>query len=466
MVRSINDVISSMITYITGKISSLSTADGTVTKDVVINAPAQEFANVYTEINNVSQLASLSNYGFFTTDELNIIASDYGITRLTGTKSSGTIVFRFKAITDVNIPFGSRISTSSTTSINSIQFLTSTSIIVSSSQLSAYFNYLTNFYEVNVPIESVNTGAANNVSAGAINISNTSIPNLDSITNYLATTGGTDQESNQALANRIITKKLGNNIGTLPGYITTVQQDNRVIDAIDVGPNDPEMLRNEYGGSVDIYILGEDLQTATDLYTWTLGTQNIILQNQPVATSIINPITSIVGSTVGTLTLNTDFTFVQDTSLLAISSESQDKIFLTSTGMSKLTNGEQLTTVYAFNKLIPDLQSVINQDSNKIVASDILVREANEILVNVYMDVSIITGYNSTSVMNSVITVITDNINALKLNQDIQRSDLVAWAYTVPGLDKVNLTTLLPTNDVIANKTAYLRAGTITINVV
>ena len=304
------------------------------------------------------------------------------------------------------------------------------------------------------------------MASAAINTCTSSITNLDSVINYLPTTGGTDQESNQSLANRIITKKLGNNIGTLTGYMSTVLADNRVIDAVAAGPNDPEMKRNQYGGSVDVYVLGTEIAQAQDVVISNLGQREFILLSQPsLNPSGSNfPIVSIAGSVAGTLTMTLDYNFVKDTGLLANSVSAQDKVVLTTTGLAKITSGETITANYYYDKLINDLQLVVDADVSHITASDVLIREATEIPVNVTMDISISSGYDFTTVQSGVITAITNSLDALKLDSDLQRSDLVQIAYTVSGVDKVNLTTLIPLVDTIANKTQYLRAGTITVN--
>jgi uncharacterized phage protein gp47/JayE len=454
-----------MITFIQSKLSTLSTSDGTVTKDVVISSPASEFANIYEEIDAISQLLTLSNYDSFTTEELDAIASDYGLTRLAGTKSTGTAIFRFRSVTNTVIPFGTRISSVGSTSASTVEFMTSLTTTISAAQMSVYLNYSTGFYEITVNIESINIGASNNVASAAINTCTSSITNLDSVINYLPTTGGTDQESNESLAGRIITKKLGNNIGTLTGYVNTVLADNRVLDAVAAGPNDSEMKRNEYGGSVDVYILGTELAQAQDAVISSLGQKDFILLSQPSLNPAGSsfPIISISGSVAGTLTMTLDYNFVKDTGLLAKSVSSQDKIRLTDTGLSKITSGETITINYDYDKLTNDMQAVIDADVSHITASDVLVREATEIPVDVTMEISISSGFDFTTVQSGVITIITDNLNALQLDDDLQRSDLVQWAYEVDGMDKVNLTTLIPAADVVCNKTQYLRAGTITI---
>ena len=456
--RSLTDIINSLISSIAAKIPGISTRTGTVVRDVVIEAPAQEFSNSYIEISNAEDLTSLQNYNSFTTDELNSIASDYGLTRLLGVAATGTVIFRFRTLSDVSIPFGTKLTTLASANNIGVSFVTSQAIAIAQSDLPTYYNYVTSFYEVPVIVESSNVGTDNNVAAGTITNVISSVSNLDSVTNYLPTTGGTGDESNLLLAARIQVKREGNNIGTKSGYENVVNTDNRVIDSIVVSPNDVEMKRNEFGGSVDIYILGTALTGVIETQNWITGTTELIMLHQPV-----HSVASVTGSTNGILALNTDYTFGQDTSLYTKSSGSQDKIIFTATGLSKLVNGDVVTINYSYNKIIEDLQAIVDADTDHIMAADILIRESTEVLVDVSMNVTALSGYNKTNVMNDVITVITDNINSLMLNGDLQRSDLVAWAYEVAGVDKTDLNTLIPAADVIADRTEYLRAGTISV---
>lgn len=459
MVRSLTDIITSLVGYISSVMPGISTRTGTVTKDVIIDAPAQEFETVYTEIDSANNLTSLENYNDFTEDELDAVASDYGLSRLEGTNATGTAIFRFKILTDVDIPYGTKLNTSAGTNNVNVNFIVSQAINITQANLPTYYNYSTSFYEVPVSIESENIGAVNNVAAGTIINILSNITNLDSVTNYLSTSGGTDNETNQALSARIQAKRLGNNVGTKSGYQSTIDADNRVTDSAIVSPNDPEMLRNEYGGSIDIYILGQDLTGIIETQTWSTGTLELIMQHQPVYS-----IGSIVGATAGTLVETTDYIFTRDVSLYTKSSASTDKIVFTTTGLSKLTNGEVITINYSYNKVIEDLQTTINADGEHILTADVLIREATEVLVNITANVTALSGYTKASVQTDIQTALGDFIDAFTLNQDLHPSDIIAIIEGVNGVDKVDLATLIPATDVIADRTQYLRSGTFTIN--
>jgi uncharacterized phage protein gp47/JayE len=460
MAKSLNSIISELIGFITTAIPGISTRSGTVVRDVVVNAPAQEFSLAYTELDTVAQLSSLQNYNSFTIAQMDAVATDYGLTRLLGTNSLGTCIFRFKVLTDVSIPFGTQLSTTATSGSVVVNFIVSSAIFISQSDLPGYYNYSTGYYEVSASIESINVGSVNNVDASTITNIASSISNLDSVINNLPTTSGTDDESNQSLAARINVKRMGNNIGTKSGYENTINADNRVIDSIVVSPNDPEMQRNEFGGSIDIYILGTSLTSIDEAQVWSLGMTELVLEHQPVHT-----VGTVVGSSAGTLVSTTDYVFTKDVGLLAKSSESTDKIVFTATGLSKLAanNGQTITITYSYNKLIEDLQSAVDADTQHIITADILMREALEILVNVHMEVTVLSGYNKTTVQSDIQTNIGNYINAFFLNTDLYPSDLVGIAENTTGVDKVDIATLTPATDTIADRTSYLRAGTLTI---
>lgn len=464
MARSLSEITTSMVGTISANIPDISTKDGTVVKDVVIDAPAQEFANVYVENDAVRLLLSLQNYDSFTIEELDNVASDYGLTRLAGMISTGTLVFRYKTLADINIAYNTPVATSSSSTTPNVSFIVSQTVVVPQANLSALYNYITSFYEVPVNIESVNTGIANNVASGSIVSLPTNTSNADSIYNYLATSGGTDKETNQALAARILLKVLGNNIGTQTGYESTIAADNRVIDSIIAGPNDVEMVRNEYGGSIDAYILGTDLAEVTEIYDYNLGMTQITFLHKPV-----HLVTLVTSASIGTgtpLVEGTDYTVTPDVGLYKKSSASTDTITLTPVGIGKLSNPDQLTITYSYNKLIEDLQTVVDGDTEHIITADVLIREAIEILVNVTVKISKFSGYNTATVKGDVETAISNLLNTYTLNKDLNPSDLVGVTEGVAGVDKVDLSSLIPSSSVIANKTQYLRPGTLTISII
>jgi hypothetical protein len=266
-------------------------------------------------------------------------------------------------------------------------------------------------------------------------------------------------------------------------------------------------LRNQYGGSTNVYIRGQFPVTITaETFTYSAtGSQQYILLNQPV--SSVGSVTGIVGGVPYTFVVGTDYNAVINPNLLfAGSTEAASYIVFnvstyftilnvvdlthlqvnTTTGMNpgdtivqgtfsttivavnnpslnyiqvgsttgfgtgsatfsgfKPDNNTVVTVNYTYNSLIATLQALIDNNSNHIVGSDILVVEAIEALINFTAGIFIVPGYVPATVVTNVQTALSIYINALGLGANIVLSELVAIAQDVPGVSEVDLTSLI-----------------------
>jgi uncharacterized phage protein gp47/JayE len=499
-------VIAQMNAYLNAQRPDISTQTGTVTEDVVVDAPAVEFGNVYTTLQQTQELQSLEFASTMTTDQLDQLGSNYGLIRLPGTVSTSTITFRIRnynfASSIINIAAGTVVSTVSSTTVPAISFTTSSTLVFLPSLAPSYFNPVTGFYEQTVAIASISIGSTNNVGAGTITQLVTSVPGIDAVINNIAATGGTNVESNTAFAQRIIIKLSGNNVGTPNGILSLVEATPGVIQAIVVGPNDPAMIRNQFGGSVDVYVRGQILSTAADTPTYTTtGAQEFILNFQPALS--VASVTGIRASAPYTFAPTADYNFIENPNILfagstdaasyitfnlstavtitsvsspnlnvnttagmqigsvitqgnfsttvsLINSSTQIQVASTSgftsgaatfTGL-KPDNNTVLTITYTYDSLISSIQATLNNNSNHIAASDVLAKEAIEAVVSITTGIVIVPGYSAASVVSNVQTALTDYINSLGLGAVIILSEIVAIIQSVPGVDEVDLSTL------------------------
>jgi uncharacterized phage protein gp47/JayE len=148
-----------------------------------LSPSAIELALAYIELDNVI------NLGFVSTTSGNYLdykAEEYGLTRLAATKATGQIT-----ITGTNatvIPAGSLFSTA-----GGIQFETLAEVTISGTTVVA-------------SVRAVVAGISGNVAISAINTIPIAIPGVTSVDNAAGTTGGTDQETDEALRDRILEK--------------------------------------------------------------------------------------------------------------------------------------------------------------------------------------------------------------------------------------------------------------------
>jgi uncharacterized phage protein gp47/JayE len=445
-IRSLSTIITDAINFIKSKRPNIATFVGSVTRDVVIESPAQEFDKVYQELSHTQKVQTVKYASELTSDELDALANNYGLTRLQGKVSSGLVTFQVRnfspSSSNITIPLNTVIGTTGTQTTPQITFITRQVGTFIASQAPSYFNPVTGLYEVTVSIAAQQVGSIGNVAAGTIVNLLSTVSGVDAVTNTVATTGGEDIESNVDFGSRIRIKLTGNNVGTATGIESLVRENANVSDAIIVTPNDAEMLRSEFGGEVDVYVIGEVLSTTSEirLYT-TSGSQSFILQHQPARS--IASITGVSGGAPYTFIPGIDFNFVLDTNQLLSGSTKMKNNVTFNIGGTNPDSGSNITITYVYNSLIETLQLQLDKDDTHIVTSDILIKEAVEADVDVTADVTLFPGFISADVITNIQTTLTNSINALGLGDSIDRSDVIGIIESVEGVDQVNVNTLV-----------------------
>ncbi len=478
-IRSKTTIIQDAISYIASVIPNIFTAVGTVVRDLVIESPAQEFEKVYDELERTQKLQSLEFATDQTTDELDAYGANFGMQRLLGQQATGAVTFRIRnystSSSNIAVPVGTLVGTTGTDAVTQVLFQTTQALLFQASLAPAYFNPATGYYELTATVVAQDVGEDSNVSAGTINQLITSITGITSVVNSVASTGGEDIESNEDFATRIRTKLSGNSIGTPNGILSLVNSNANVFDSIVVTPNDVEMLRDEFGGEVDVYVVGETLTPIFDLVLYTTtGPQEFVLQHQPA--SSVSSITGIAGAVPYTFVQGVDFNLVADpTTLLNGSVRLQNKVVF-DIGGTNPDNNTTITITYVYNALVESIQSQIDADDGHIITADILVKEGNEVTVDIEADVTLYPGNIPATATADIQTAVSTYVNTLGLGDSIDRSDIIGVIEDVVSVDQVNVSTLVLEKDAIplapteqrllVAKNEYPRIGTITINIV
>lgn len=448
-IRNLTQIINDAVSFIQLQIPALSLLTGTVARDVVVESPSQEFANVYTELQRLEGIQTLANPSLFTTDEMAAAAADVNLTPLPATPSIGLVTFRANTLTsNVTILANTTVSTSPTTlNPNTVSFQVTAGGTMFASNASAYLNPLTGLYEIQLPIQSVDTGPTTNVSAGTITVLTQTVQGINSIVNALPTSGGAAAETNEALAARILLKLAGNNVGTTAGIQSLISTNNSVIDSLIIKPGDPLLLRDQFGNSVNVVVQGEIIAEVSDTRTFHTGTLTYIMLQQPVI-SVVS-ITGVVGGSPYTFIPSTDYsTNIDYTSVFSGSVDAISSITFTGTLPD---NSSSIVITYSINSLIPSLQALLNSDSNKILGSDVLVVAAFKVLIQVAASIVVLPGYTHSDVASLAVTNVGSHIDNLKLGQPVENSDLIAIIQDTTGVDSV---TTLPIT-ILANYPPY-----------
>lgn len=286
--RSFTDIVISYIEYLRLVQGSLDTKPGTVARDLFIDAPAQEIANLYSEMRNVSNLQSMFSASG---SDLVRLASNFGVTKATGTAAIGVATLTTNNMdVDILIPQGSIFTAS-----NGITFKSTENVLMSSSSANVYranasrvrsdlvIAGITDEFAVDVNVESSITGTGGNI--GRFTLTTHNIDGISNITNLNTFSGGTGTESDSAFRNRILSIFAGSNTGTALGYETALSVLSGVQDSIVIVPGDPLLVRDGTtvtvdssgntivsdpgtGGKVDIYVLGSSLQSEIDSFIY------------------------------------------------------------------------------------------------------------------------------------------------------------------------------------------------------
>jgi uncharacterized phage protein gp47/JayE len=473
-IRTVEEIIQSMVDFITTYNSSenknIDTRQGTVLKDVVMDAPSQELETTYLDIDYTAKMASPTNASELTSEDLDLLGTNVGLPRKTATYSTGFCDFITSGTTanpptsDIIIGAGTVVKAPATPNSQEIQFVTTVTNRIYVSNLANYQFIDTDGkvrYKITIPIKSITPGSAGNVSSFTITQLTTPIIGILKIKNTDPTTGGTDLESNESYGARIIEKQSGNNVGTVSGIKSLILEDPRVTNVAVVLPKDPLMIRDPYGGAVDVYILGQDLQPVEDKITFVSGSTGSTITLTKLPAMSLTSVDGTVGTSGYSFNIGTEVEFVKDTTILKDSVREASKIrFLTSTVPDP---GSVVTVELVYDKLIKDLQDLIDSDENHIVSSDILIRRSYETLVDIEMNISIFSGFIPLDVATAVNTELVNTINAYNLNDDLNTSDIIAMADGTDGVNSVEL--LDPTETIAPGKLGYLRVGTTTIHI-
>ena len=294
--KTFNDIVVSFLEYLRLVQPDLDTKPGTVSRDVFVDAPADQIANLYSQLRTIAGLQSLfSSNGA----DLSKWASNFGVGRVSGSVATGVAVLTTNTLdTDNLIPQNTVL-----TANNGVTFKTTENIVMDADNASVYranatrlrseldLASITDTFAVEVNTEALVSGVAGNI--GKYMLTSQNISGISNVTNLSTFTGGSDAESDDDFRTRILSIFSGSNTGTTLGYTTALSVVPGIQDSVVVVPGDPLMVRDGTqvttdssgnsivsnpgtGGKVDIYTLGSKLSSQIDsfIYNDQSGKQN------------------------------------------------------------------------------------------------------------------------------------------------------------------------------------------------
>jgi hypothetical protein len=190
------------------------------------------------------------------------LAIKWGVTRLPGVASIGTVTFFTKRRPDRSIP----IPLGTTVFAGSVSFRTTQAGEISINSIASFFDPSTGRYSVSLPIEAVDVGVDGDVEVNQINRIDPVIPGL-SVTNAARTFGGKGEETNLELAQRASATLTSVDSGTKAGYEQTALGVGGVEEAFVVDAN--STYRVESGNGVGVWVKGSNFSTVSDAFAFS-----------------------------------------------------------------------------------------------------------------------------------------------------------------------------------------------------
>lgn len=200
-----------------------------------------------------------------------------------------------------------------------------------------------------------------------------------------------------------------------------------------------------------------------------------------------NDIEDVSFSTNGTLYTNKSFAYITKTevssgfrssttipgaiSLFSLNQPQTGNRYRTRYNYTAPKNNERITIRYYANNLIGDL--TLSIEDQRPITSDVIIKSSGSILIDVSMDIKVLTEYTNTQyiVSQNIGDKIAGYINNLGLGKTLNPSDLIPVAYQVSGLDSViitrfNKSTVIGSaSKITALDNEYMQANNIIVNI-
>ena len=456
-----------MLSYAASKLGDIDTTEGTVLREGVMAPVASELEKAYSRTDEVERNQTIANPSAISDSAMDAIAANFGRFRFLGSKSIGTLrFFRYLApIVPIQLPAGTTASAGSASDSLEFETLASASLSSLSSQ-----DPISGAYYIDIPSSCVQFGSASNVNQDTIQYQ--SVAGIDGVTNITAFTGGKDKQTNDELASLIISTAQGNQ-ATKSGYESLVRSNYSVDDMAIIGPTDPEAMRAQFGGSVDIILLSS--QSTESSETFPSSMTAFIPTFLPLyGVSEIRGIEDVTNDE-KTLVQSTDYTVNLDIfTYVGRSMFEGSSVGLHVTSFVPKP-GSMMTIKYTNGELIRVVQSFLDSEPNNVIGSDVMVKAAIEIGAIVECDIHIIPGYDATLTATQVQQNVEAYLDARMLDDDVQASDIITTIGNTEGVDSVDLGTFFLARadnpfvnipEILANKKDYIRPSSVTVNVV
>jgi len=192
-------------------------------------------------------------------------------------------------------------------------------------------------------------------------------------------------------------------------------------------------------GTVDVFVTGQDLQLAQDVFIFQNGVDKYYFTKTPVSS-----IVSVIDENSDVYQEDTDFQLVKDTSNYSRSPSAGDCIEWL--GVDTPNNGEKFTVQYYYNNLMTDIQNEFR--NRKPVCVNLLVHEGIPVALTFEMNIMLITSttqstYSKAAVDADIAEALQEWIAAQPYGATVQFSDIEYVVHQVAGIDNVKVTRII-----------------------
>jgi len=445
--KTISDIRNDIVTAYGAHVPSLDLSTGTPEREMFIEAPiAGQLINLWNKVIYAAKLfAPMGYYQDLDESDVNAYCSNYGITPVAATYSTGAVTFYTynKPTVDIYINNGQIVQTLDNPAI---QFSVNGSYVMYVNSISNYYNAVRGRYEIMCSVVAKLAGAQYRAASGSISNISGGIPGIDGCTNTDLVGGGASMDTPQARLQRVVAQFQGRSIASTQGlqnYVSTLTSAVNV-----VGAGNPLMKRDGgLGGCIDLYVRGTTLVTTTD--TFTVSITDITGARLLTSTGFVlgyQPVSSIESLVInGKSLLAASYKLVKDTGILSGSTEGFDRIELTPTGITStgyLTAGDVINTTYLYNGLLNSIQTTLMRPSNLYINRSYLVRQMTAVTIDTTASIAISSGYTWNAVVNAVELGIDTYISSLLNNSSIELANIIGAMKNITGVANINIPTV------------------------
>ncbi len=430
MARNVDEVQASIQNSVALADPTIETRSGPVF-NIMLQPVSNEVARIEGEQERIAALYSLQFQEVATADETEALATNFGIQKATGAKSTATVFFvRFtRPIEPAVVRRGTLVGNLDGT----LQYIVQQDAVLDPDNADAFFNAARRTFEVAVNVEATSPGEAFNVPAFRINTLITANADFDGVENRAGAEGGSEEETQESEVSRIRDRFAGLNTGSVDGvkFVASNSFPEAVQDVAIIQPSSPLFRRVILTPGIDVYIAGSNTEVVRQNFVAIGGETQISIASPPALVSSLA--LTINGTT------NTNAVIVKDSGPEGNTVRASEIVLLA----DPLDPGDVVTFSYAFNRLILDVQNEYEPTSigdSLLFGTDILVFEGVEVGITVQMSIRIASSFDVPRTADQVQNVITDfveqGIFGITLFPEILRSEILT---TIQGVSSLNL---------------------------